>query len=70
MSVSSPEAGEFAAKNRINAEFAFTTLQIASKAADFIGTNAMNMAGSQSQSRSSTELACIVQIAMMKRRMI
>ncbi len=35
MSVSSPEAGEFAAKNRINAGFAFTTLQIASKAADF-----------------------------------
>ena len=35
MSVASPEAGEIAAKNHLNAGFAFTTLQIASKAADF-----------------------------------
>jgi alkanesulfonate monooxygenase SsuD/methylene tetrahydromethanopterin reductase-like flavin-dependent oxidoreductase (luciferase family) len=35
MSTASPEAGEFAAKNRIGAGFAFTTLQIATKAAQF-----------------------------------
>jgi alkanesulfonate monooxygenase SsuD/methylene tetrahydromethanopterin reductase-like flavin-dependent oxidoreductase (luciferase family) len=33
MSTASPEAGEFAARNRLGAGFAFTTLQIATKAA-------------------------------------
>jgi alkanesulfonate monooxygenase SsuD/methylene tetrahydromethanopterin reductase-like flavin-dependent oxidoreductase (luciferase family) len=34
MSTASPEAGEFAAKHRLGAGFAFTTVQIASKAAE------------------------------------
>ena len=35
MSTASPEAGEFAAKHRLGAGFAFTTLQIATKAAQY-----------------------------------
>ena len=35
MSTASPEAGEFAARNRVGAGFAFTTVQMAAKAADF-----------------------------------
>ena len=35
MSTASPEAGEFAARNRLGAGFAFTTLQIATKAAKY-----------------------------------
>lgn len=35
MSTASPEAGEFAAKHRLGAGFAFTTLQIATKAAKY-----------------------------------
>ena len=35
MSTASPESGEFAARHRLSAGFAFTTLQIASKAADY-----------------------------------
>jgi alkanesulfonate monooxygenase SsuD/methylene tetrahydromethanopterin reductase-like flavin-dependent oxidoreductase (luciferase family) len=35
MSAASPESGEFAARSRIGIGFAFTTIQIASKAADY-----------------------------------
>jgi alkanesulfonate monooxygenase SsuD/methylene tetrahydromethanopterin reductase-like flavin-dependent oxidoreductase (luciferase family) len=35
MSTASPEAGEFAARNHVGAGFAFTTLQIATKAAQY-----------------------------------
>lgn len=35
MSTASPEAGEFAARHRIGAGFAFTTVQMAAKAADY-----------------------------------
>jgi len=38
MSTASPEAGEFAARHHLGAGFAFTTLQIATKAAEFYRT--------------------------------